>query len=241
VKAMRRLRAIIVSLLVVCCALPVLAQGGQTQLSPLMARERAYYEGVFKQRVENGWDRFTVSWRIGEHPEILVVVPHGKRIEHNTRAIGDRIARRLGASLYVFEADAGRDDLKVRPAWTEGGHPLHITATLLRAPQLGDMLRAATVCIAVHGIAEKTERTEVGGCDRALREAAIRELQAAGFAANTAAGRVAGVSPANFVNRSAGGRGLQLEIGLDLRKTGNQAAWDRYAEAVAAAIRRSYP
>jgi phage replication-related protein YjqB (UPF0714/DUF867 family) len=139
-------------------------------------KERAYYEGVFKQRVEEGWDRFTVCWRIGEHPDILVVVPHGGKIEPRTSEIGERIAQRLGASLYIFKASEKEKDLKLRETWCTGGHPFHITSTCLRAPHLMEMLKDA-VCIAVHGMAEESECTAVGGLNSELQQAIIGKLK----------------------------------------------------------------
>jgi phage replication-related protein YjqB (UPF0714/DUF867 family) len=137
---------------------------------------------------------------------IALMAPHGGEIEPGTTEIAEAVAGREHA-FYSFEG--------LKP---DHNLDLHIASTLFDEPRgLGEAAGAATV-ITVHGCRERTPVVLVGGLDKTLRKALASALEEAGFAVREDP-RLPGRSPLNLCNRSARGRGVQLEVSRGLRRT----------------------
>lgn len=152
----------------------------------------------------------------------VILAPHGGTIEPQTKEIAEAIAGDRH-SLYIFEA--------LKP----GQHgDLHITSHRFDEPRALALLAEARQAVAVHGRRDNG-RADVwlGGRDEVLRDAIGRALRAAGFAA-TLGDRLPGLHRRNICNRTARGRGVQLELPMCLRRSlgRDQAMLGRFARAV---------
>jgi phage replication-related protein YjqB (UPF0714/DUF867 family) len=161
---------------------------------------------------------------------VVIVAPHGGTIEPTT----SRIARALAAdasNLYCFEA-----------LQSHRARDLHITSTNFDEPRFAELVADCSIAVSLHGLAaERLDEADIlaGGRDTALRDAICRSLMDAGFrAAVAASGAYAGTDPRNLCNRTKSGAGVQLEIcrGLRDRLAADDAALNRFARAVQAAI-----
>lgn len=132
---------------------------------------------------------------------VLVIVPHGGRIEPRTGNIGQAIAGKT-FSYYEFSGELA-----------EGNYDrLHVKATNYDEPELRELLGKVGYSLSVHGTIGDTEVTYVGGLDEAGVQAVIAALRQAGFNAVEAPGQYAGKEVENFVNGNLRQKGIQLEI-----------------------------
>jgi phage replication-related protein YjqB (UPF0714/DUF867 family) len=151
---------------------------------------------------------------------LVVLAPHGGGIEIGTSELAERVAG-SEHSLFVFEGLKPRDN-----------RDLHITSHRFDHPHCLALAAAHDVTLAIHGC-RGDSRIFVGGLDRDLTALLARHLTAGGLSASLEGHNYPGRHPLNICNRSARGRGAQLEITRDLR-TGE--AQHRVAAAVRAAI-----
>src|SRR5262249_40676528 len=131
-------------------------------------------------------------------------------------------------SLYCFEGckKAHNDEL-------------HITATNFDEPRCRELVKRSDTVIAVHGLAGKDKRIDVGGLDQKLRNRIAENLKRAGFDASIiATGPHAAIDRANICNRARTGAGVQLEITRGLRDAlkKDEAYLQLFARAVQEAI-----
>ena len=136
----------------------------------------------------------------------LILAPHGGTIEPWTAEIAEAIAGEK-LSFYAFEA--------LKP----GRHgALHITSHRFDEPRALALLAGAEQAVAVHGRRDDgSAEVWLGGRDAGLRDAIGKALRAAGVPA-ARNDRLKGEHLANICNRTARGRGVQLELPMSLRR-----------------------
>ena len=159
-------------------------------------------------------------------PRVLIMAPHGGKIEPTTAEIAAAIAADH-YSFYCFEG------LKT------DSRPLHIESHLFDEPHALQVVRKADVVITIHGqIDHKEEFVMVGGLNDRLRSEITRELEGAGFQTRVPTEGLMGTDSENICNRGKLRRGVQLEVSRkvrDLLKT-NLELLQVFAEAVRKAI-----
>jgi len=139
----------------------------------------------------------------------MVAAPHGGGIEPGTT----EIARAIAEQKYSFYSVDG-----MKP---KGNAVLHITSHRFDEPSFLKAADQHDGVAAIHGC-DATERGSnvliwVGGADDHLIDTAIKELQAAGYAASRDT-FTPGREPKNVCNRGRSGCGLQLEISESFRR-----------------------
>ena len=159
-------------------------------------------------------------------PRVLIMAPHGGKIEPTTAEIAAAIAED-DYSFYCFEG------LKT------DSRPLHIESHLFDEPRALQVVQKADVVITIHGqIDQKEEFVMVGGLNDSLRSEITRELEGAGFQTRVPTEGLMGTDSQNICNRGKLRRGVQLEVSRkvrDLLKT-NLELLQVFAEAVRKAI-----
>ncbi len=159
-------------------------------------------------------------------PRVLIMAPHGGKIEPTTGEIAAAIAED-DYSFYCFEG------LKT------DSRPLHIESHLFDEPRALQVVQKADVVITIHGqIDQKEEFVMVGGLNDSLRSEITRELEGAGFQTRVPTERLMGTDSQNICNRGKLRRGVQLEVSRkvrDLLKT-NLELLQVFAGAVRKAI-----
>jgi phage replication-related protein YjqB (UPF0714/DUF867 family) len=97
---------------------------------------------------------------------------------------------------------------------SSGNSVLHITATHFDEPTCVALVAAADRALSFHGYVGTAgvPETAVGGLDPLLTGAVKAALHRAGFAAGAAPYEIAGTDPANIVNTTTIGGGVQLEM-----------------------------
>ncbi|MFA7329885.1 MAG: poly-gamma-glutamate hydrolase family protein [Candidatus Delongbacteria bacterium] len=138
---------------------------------------------------------------------VLVLAPHGGRIERGTAEIARAIAGRE-FSYYAF--------LGISPSHNQR---LHLTSHHFDEPRALRLTAGHEIVLAVHGCGSGggQEHVYLGGLDHGLRDELARALAAAGFQATSAGHAWRGEDPANICNRGARGAGVQLELTQELR------------------------
>ncbi len=152
---------------------------------------------------------------------VIVLAPHGGSIEIGTSELAELVAG-TEHSLFVFEG--------LKPYGTH--RDLHITSHRFDHPHCLALAAARDVTLAIHGCRGESH-IYLGGLDLELTAQLGKQLTAAGLTASVDGHDYPGRHPLNICNRSARGRGAQLEVTNDLR-TGD--ARTVIAAAVRAAI-----
>lgn len=142
-----------------------------------------------------------------QNSPVLVMAPHGGRIEPET----DRLAAAIAGdrfSLYCF-----------RGCLESGNRRLHLPSHLFDEPRALAALERADMVVAVHGHRNaETAFVMVGGLDRERRRRIASELARAGFPVRPPSAGLAGEHPANICNRGRWGKGVQMEVSAALRR-----------------------
>jgi phage replication-related protein YjqB (UPF0714/DUF867 family) len=136
----------------------------------------------------------------------LIIAPHGGHIEIGTSELATLIAGEE-YSLFTF------DGLKSRGR----NRDLHITSHNFDHPECIALAARHSIVLAVHGCKGEASQIYVGGLDEELRALLTRRLRAAGFPVIAQGHKYPGQHRLNICNRGARGRGVQLELTLDLR------------------------
>jgi len=159
-------------------------------------------------------------------PHVLIMAPHGGRIEPTTEMIAEAIA---GAdySFYIFEG------LKAN-----GNGVLHIESHLFDEPRALQAAEKADIVITVHGqIDQKDGFVMIGGLHDNLRLGIRRQLEGVGFETRVPTEGLMGMDPQNICNRGKSGQGVQLEVS---RKTRDLLRMDKdHLEIFANAVRKA--
>lgn len=161
-----------------------------------------------------------------------VIAPHGGSIEPGTSELAEAIAG-ANFSFYAFEG--------TKPA---GNAVLHVTSTRFDEPLGRGLVARSQNALALHGEESDEPIVFLGGLDTALAGLIKASLEESGFRVETHANReLQGISRENICNRTATGRGVQLELSKGLRekffsslsRTGRQTrtvGFDRFVAAV---------
>jgi phage replication-related protein YjqB (UPF0714/DUF867 family) len=161
---------------------------------------------------------------------VLVMAPHGGKIEPTTSVIAEAIAGG-NYSFYSFEG------LK-----KEGNGVLHIESHLFDEPRGLQAAQKADVVMTVHGQLDHKEGfIMVGGLHVDLRSDIRRRLEAAGFQTRTPPEGLQGADPENICNRGRLKGGVQLEVSRKERDSlrTDQERLTRFAAAIREAIQRT--
>jgi phage replication-related protein YjqB (UPF0714/DUF867 family) len=149
---------------------------------------------------------------------VLILAPHGGRIEHGTSELARCIAGEE-YGLYAFEGYKARGR----------NRDLHVTSHRFDEPEGLALVTAADVVVTVHGCTG-TAQICVGGLDTDLAERLTRALAAVGLPAIAEGHRYPARNPLNICNRGRRGCGAQLEFTSELREP-------RYRTSIARAVR----
>ncbi len=162
------------------------------------------FEELRRSKTENKDYRIRV--RIAS-PRILVMAPHGGKIERGTCQLAELIADD-DFSFYSFEGTQRRNNYG----------DLHITSTNFDEPRAIDAASKADIVVTIHGHSDE-ERSfiMIGGLHEALCEQVRAALTHAGFSVEREDPGLAGLSKSNICNRGRSGMGVQLEISRALR------------------------
>jgi len=182
------------------------------------------FEELSQQEVE-GRD-YQIKVRLRDE-RILVMAPHGGKIEPTTSMIAEAIAGE-NYSFYSF------DGLK-----SEGNSVLHIESHLFDEPHAVQAVDNADVVITVHGQLDHQEGfIMVGGLHVDLRSEIRRRLETVGFQTRTPPEGLQGIDPENICNRGRLKGGVQLEVSRKERDSlkADQERLRRFAAAIREAI-----
>lgn len=155
-----------------------------------------------------GFD-YRVRRRIVPGSSTAIVAPHGGRIERRTSRIARAIAGK-DFNLYLFEGTK-----------SSGNRTLHITSHRFDELRCLSMVSKAERVIAIHGCRGRDHIVYLGGLDKATKSALASGLRAGGFRVKTTFHKFLATHPQNICNRGAKGNGVQIELSLGLRLTGN--------------------
>jgi phage replication-related protein YjqB (UPF0714/DUF867 family) len=148
------------------------------------------------------------TWRIHQvarrDSNVLIIAPHGGRIEHGTSELAIEIAGQ-DYSLYCFEG------LKPR-----GNRDLHITSHAFDEPLALSLAAQCAIVVGVHGCAGDNS-IYVGGLDVPLVALITAALVQQGLPASSESHAYPAINPLNICNRGRRNRGAQLEVSYDLR------------------------
>ena len=139
--------------------------------------------------------------------QVLIIAPHGGKIESYTSQIAQWIAAEDFA-WYCFE---GLKDLDNRR--------LHITSYNFDEPTVLLALQEAHTVLTIHGLKNRIDEfLMIGGLDTTFGSELRVALQHLGFIVRESGQAYGGVHATNICNRGCTGKGVQLEISLALRK-----------------------
>ncbi len=193
-----------------------------------MASPYKNFEELTQQEVE-GRD-YQIKFRLRDE-RVLVMAPHGGKIEPTTSMIAEAIAGE-NYSYYSFEG------LK-----TDGNGILHIESHLFHEPRALQAIKKADVVITVHGQLNHQEGfIMVGGLHVDLRSEIRRRLEADGFQTRTPPEGLQGIDPENICNRGRLKGGVQLEVSRKERDSlrTDQGRLTRFAAAIREAIQSCF-
>jgi phage replication-related protein YjqB (UPF0714/DUF867 family) len=152
---------------------------------------------------------------------VIVLAPHGGGIEIGTSELAEMVAG-TDHSLFVFEG--------LKPYGAD--RDLHITSHRFDHPRCLALTSAHDVTLAIHGC-RGDSHIFLGGLDSDLTARLAKHLTGVGLTACLDGHGYPGRHPLNICNRSARGRGAQIEITRDLR---SGEARRIVADAVRAAV-----
>lgn len=178
---------------------------------------------------ERGKD-FSISTRAGDTwPGILIMAPHGGKIEMRTAEIADATAG-SDYSCYIFEAKLPANNRR----------EMHIASETYDVPEAEEAVKTATLVVALHG--RKDEKVDegkiwMGGLDRISGRHIGDTLAEAGFPVRYDPPKFKGTHGNNICNRGTNKGGIQLEIPLSLRQDFQDSSTRE--EAFIAALRKA--
>jgi phage replication-related protein YjqB (UPF0714/DUF867 family) len=159
---------------------------------------------------------------------VLVMAPHGGKIEPMTAEIAEAIAG-MDYSFYAFEG------LK-----SDGNGVLHIESHLFDEPRALQAVGKVDIVVTVHGqIDQKEEFVMVGGLNDGLKSEIAQQLEASGFQTRPPTEGLLGTDPQNICNRGKLNQGVQLEVSRKIRDLvrNDRDRLHVFAEAIRRAIR----
>ena len=139
--------------------------------------------------------------------KVLIIAPHGGKIESYTSQIAKWIAEEDFA-WYSFEGTKDGDN-----------RILHITSHNFDEPTVLQALQEAQTVLTIHGLKNQTDEfLMIGGLDTELGNELRTALQHHGFIVKESEQGYRGERATNICNRGCTGKGVQLEISFALRK-----------------------
>ncbi len=189
-----------------------------------MASYRSFKE-LADHEVEEKDYRIRIDLR---DPGVLIMAPHGGKIEPMTAEIVEAIAG-MDYSFYCLEG------LKAN-----GNSVLHIESHLFDEPRALQAVEKADVVVTVHGqLDQKQEFVMTGGLHTPLGLEISRQLESDGFQTRSPTEGLMGTDPRNICNRGKSRQGVQLEVSRKVRDSlrSDQGRLRLFAEAVRRAIR----
>lgn len=133
---------------------------------------------------------------------------HGGGIEPGS----GEMARAVGSGLMAHYEFAG--------VKASGNTDLHVTSTNFDEPICQGIVTSSLRCLSFHGYTGSgVAETSIGGLDTVTAARISDRLRAAGFSVITAAQEINGSDPANIVNLTTIGAGVQLEMSHALRES----------------------
>lgn len=153
---------------------------------------------------------------------ITIVAPHGGNIEPGTTELGQLIA---GDNLNFYSFTATKE---------QHSPDLHITSHNFDEPTCLALLKRSQQVITVHGFKFDCAMIYLGGLDQPLKTRIHHALLAQGLPVADDHPKYQGINPRNICNRSASGKGVQLEVSRHLR--GCEQARARIASAIQQAL-----
>jgi phage replication-related protein YjqB (UPF0714/DUF867 family) len=139
-------------------------------------------------------------------PRVLIIAPHGGKIEPTTTEIAEAIAG-VNYSFYSFEG------LKAG-----GNSVLHIESHDFDEPRALQAVEKASIVVTVHGqVDQKDEFVMLGGLNDGLRSEIKHQLETSGFETRRPTEGLMGTDRMNICNRGKLRQGVQLEISRKVR------------------------
>ncbi len=166
---------------------------------------RCFAELALHHREGRDFDRSVLA---RQHAQVVVMAPHGGRLENHTDTIAERIAG-SDFSLYCFRSRLG---------W--GKTNLHITSHRFDDPDCVALVERHRWAVAVHGCSQPGELVFLGGRDEHLRDDLAQSLRQAGIRAAVADHPYPGRHPQNICNRTSSRAGVQVELTMPFRLSG---------------------
>jgi phage replication-related protein YjqB (UPF0714/DUF867 family) len=161
------------------------------------------FKELSNQEVEGQDYRIRMESR---NPGVLIMAPHGGKIEPTTAEIAEEIAG-MDYSFYSFEG------LKV-----DGNSVFHIESYLFDEPRALEAVEKADVVITVHGQIDRNDAfVMIGGLHTRLGSEIKKELETAGFKTRPPTEGLMGTDPMNICNRGKLEQGVQLELSRKIR------------------------
>lgn len=147
---------------------------------------------------------------------IVIVAPHGGKIEPGTSEVAKEVANN-DLSLALFEGIKRK-----------GNKHLHITSTNFDEPRCVELVQESDTVVAIHGEASKELSVFLGGRDHELCAQLKAILERYGFIVKTHGNPdLHGLATENICNRGRHGAGIQLELSSGLRQTFFQSLTDK--------------
>lgn len=172
----------------------------------------------------NGVD-FSIKSRLIEGSELVVMAPHGGKIEPFTSELAAQVAHD-NYSMYAFEGHLRNNN-----------RDLHITSHVFFEPTLDSLLQRHITALAFHGRHDNGDPDTIflGGLDGPLVSKVSIALSNAGFKVASEGHKFPGAHPRNSCNRCSSGMGVQFELPTSLRKM--LSADPEYLEILVTAVR----
>jgi len=158
---------------------------------------------------------------------VLVMAPHGGKIEPGTAEIAEAIAGQ-DYSFYSFEG------LKA-----DGNSVLHVESHLFDEPRSLEAVGKADIVITIHGqLNQKDAFVMIGGLNDGLGSEIKRQLEISGFQTRPPTEGLEGIDPMNICNRGRMKQGVQFEMSRKIRDSlrTNRDQLYSFASAVRKAI-----
>ena len=161
------------------------------------------FKELVEHEVEDQDYRIKIELR---DPRVLIMAPHGGKIEPATGEIAEAIAG-TAYSFYSFEG------LKA-----DGNSLLHIESHLFDEPRALEAVKKAEVVITVHGqLNQKDAFVMVGGLHDRLQSRIKQQIEASGFQTRPPTEGLMGTDPMNICNQGRAKQGVQLEASRKAR------------------------
>lgn len=148
-------------------------------------------------------------WPGSVYPDILIMAPHGGKIEKRT----GELVKATASSDYSGYIFAGK--LKAN-----NKDELHITSERYDVPEALACVSSARIVVALHGRLDENDRSQtwMGGLDKHSCQVIGERLEHAGFPVRYDPPKFKGTASLNICNRGLSRAGVQLEIPLTMRE-----------------------